>query len=87
MWAVTFGHHAAAEQRGHAPAALEVVHTAAQRGQAQTAMTASAHELLQHIKGVIGISAKIEVSDPALVHQGVDRGKVGACMMPYDFCP
>ena len=41
----------------------------------EEARTASAHELLQHIKSVIGISAKIEVGDPGAVPRSEGKAK------------
>jgi phenylacetate-CoA ligase len=41
----------------------------------EEARTASAHELLQHIKSVIGISAKIEVKDPGAVPRSEGKAK------------
>ena len=41
----------------------------------EEARTASAHELLQHIKSVIGISAKIDVGDPGAVPRSEGKAK------------
>jgi len=48
----------------------------ARAGQAsEEARSASAHELSQHIKGTIGISAKIEVRDPGAVPRSEGKAK------------